>query len=139
MAGSQRAVLSGVKVIFSIILSLIFYGLIIFAVSRLCVQTYGFGYQIFGNVTAAEAPGTDVDFTVNEGEATMSVASRLEYNKIIVNKYSFYLRAQIDAHGGGKAAILPGTYELNTSMNYEEILSIITNSASEQEQEESAG
>ncbi len=135
MAGSQRAVLSGVKVIFGIILSLIFYGLIIFAVSRLCVQMYDFGYQIFGNVTADEAPGTDVDFTVNEGEATMSVASRLEYNRIIVNKYSFYLRAQINAHGGSHAAIIPGTYELNTSMNYEEILDVITNNVSGQEEE----
>ena len=134
MAGSQRAVLGGVKVIFSIILSLIFYGLIIFAVSRLCIQTYNFGYQIFGSVSADEAPGTDVDFTVNEGEATMSVASRLEYNMLIVNKYSFYIRAQINAQGSDGSVIMPGTYELNTSMNYEEILNIITNSASEKEE-----
>ncbi len=134
MAGSQRAVLSGVKVIFSIILSLIFYGLIIYAVSRLCVGMYDFGYQIFGNVTASEAPGTDVDFTVNEGEGTMSIASRLEYNKLIVNKYSFYIRAQITAQGSDGAVVIPGTYELNTSMNYEEILSIITNSGTGQEE-----
>lgn len=126
MSGSQKTVLGGVKVIFSIILSLIFYGLIIFAVSRLCIYVYDFGYQIFGNVAAAEAPGTDVDFTINEGDSTMSIASRLEYNKLIVNKYSFYIRAKLDAQGSDGSRVMPGTYELNTSMNYEEILSIIT-------------
>ncbi len=129
MASGQRSTvtaLKAVRVIFGIVLSFIFYMLIIFAISRMCMYAYDFSYQVFGNVTASEAPGTDVEFTVNDSESTMSVASKLEYNKLIVNKYSFYLRAQLNASGSAGKPILPGTYNLNTSMNYDEILSAIT-------------
>ena len=80
-------------------------------------------YQIFGEVSVQKAPGTDLEFTINEGESTMAIAQRLEYGKLVVNKYSFYIRAKLDTAGAG---ILPGTYELNTSMTYGEILSVIT-------------
>jgi len=51
----------------------------------------------------------------------MNVASKLELNKIIVNKYSFYVKAKLLKH-----TIMPGTYALNTSMTYNEIFAVIT-------------
>lgn len=129
---NTRTLLVMIKVIMSIILSVIFYVLVVIAISKLCTVSYNFMYQIFGDVPAAEAPGTDVEMTINDGESTLSVASKLEYNKVIVNKYSFYIRAQLTAAGEAGTPIIPGTYELNTSMNYAEILSIITDYASEE-------
>ena len=129
--GSTKMLLNVVKTFMSILLSVIFYLLVIFAISKMCTVTYDFMYQIFGEVSVQKAPGTDIQFTINEGESTMSVASRLEYGKVVVNKYSFYLRAKLDTAGSG---ILPGTYELNTSMSYGDILSVITSvNASENE------
>lgn len=122
--GTTKVLLNLTKTLMSILLSIIFYILVIFAISKACTATYGFMYQIFGEVSVQNAPGTDLEFTISEGESTMSVASRLEYGKIVVNKYSFYIRAKLDTAGAG---ILPGTYELNTSMTYGEILSVITN------------
>lgn len=124
--GTKKVLLNVVKTIMSLLLSAIFYMLVIFAVSKACTVTYDFMYQIFGEVSVQNAPGTDLDFTISEGESTMSVASRLEYGKLVVNKYSFYIRAKLDTAGAG---ILPGTYELNTSMTYGEILSVITNAS----------
>lgn len=129
MAGGQRSTvkaLKAVKVMFGIILSVIFYMLVIVAVSKMCTYAYDFSYQVFGDVAAAEAPGTSVEFTINENESTMSIASKLEYNKLIVNKYSFFVRAKLSTSGSSGKPILPGKYNLNTSMNYEEILSTIT-------------
>ena len=58
----------------------------------------------------------------------MNVATKLETNKLIPDKYSFFLKVQIGNLGSGKKKyeIKGGTYELNTSMNYDEILSMIT-------------
>ena len=129
MAGRQRGTvtaLKAVRIFFGIILSVIFYLLVIVAISKMCTYAYDFSYQVFGNVAVAEAPGTDVEFTVNDSESTMSVASKLEYNKLVVNKYSFYVRAKLSSSGSGGKPILPGTYILNTSMSYEQILSTIT-------------
>lgn len=123
---STKNVLSIVKVFMGILLSVIFYILVIVGISRLCDEVYDFSYQLFGNVRAQEAPGFDVDFVIADKEPTMQVAARLEHNKLIVNKYSFYIRAQLAASGKGGSHIQPGEYELNTSMTYEDILNIIT-------------
>lgn len=122
---STRNILSIVKVFMGILLSVIFYLLVIVGISKLCDEVYDFSYQVFGNVRAQEAPGFDVDFIVAENEPTMQVAARLEHSKLIVNKYSFYIRAQLTASGKGGSHIQPGEYALNTSMTYEDILGII--------------
>lgn len=121
--GQAKTVLGVIKALMGILLSVIFYMLVIIAISKMCSVTFDFMYQIFGEVSVQEAPGTDVEFTINEGESTMSVASRMEYGKLIRNKYSFYIRVKLDTQDAG---IMPGTYELNTSMSYGEILDIIT-------------
>lgn len=121
--GQAKTVLGAIKALLGILLSVIFYMLVVIAISKMCSSTFDFMYQIFGEVSVQEAPGTDVEFTINEGESTMSVASRMEYGKLVVNKYSFYIRVKLDTMDSG---IMPGTYELNTSMSYGEILDKIT-------------
>ena len=127
-----RAALNVVKVFMSIFLSIIFYMLVVIAIMKAGKFSYDFMYQIFGDVSVQEAPGTDLEFEVNdENESLMSVASRLEYSKLIVNKYSFFIRAKLDSSGISGAYITTGTFELNTSMNYADILSVITDKSTE--------
>ena len=127
-----RAALNVVKVFMSIFLSIIFYMLVVIAIMKAGKFSYDFMYQIFGDVSVQEAPGTDLEFEVNdENESLMSVASRLEYSKLIVNKYSFFIRAKLDSSGISGACIKTGTFELNTSMNYADILSVITDKSTE--------
>lgn len=127
-----RAALNVVKVFMSIFLSIIFYMLVVIAIMKAGKFSYDFMYQIFGDVSVQEAPGTDLEFEVNdENESLMSVASRLEYSELIVNKYSFFIRAKLDSSGISGAYIKTGTFELNTSMNYADILSVITDKSTE--------
>ena len=127
-----RAALNVVKVFMSIFLSIIFYMLVVIAIMKAGKFSYDFMYQIFGDVSVQEAPGTDLEFEVNdENESLMSVASRLEYSKLIVNKYSFFIRAKLDSSGISGAYIKTGTFELKTSMNYADILSVITDKSTE--------
>ena len=67
-------------------------------------------------------PGYQVEVQILKGESTMSIASKLEVSNVIQNKYSFYVKTKLK-----KYDIMPGTFVLNTSMDYDEILDVITN------------
>ena len=133
---TTRGMLGFAKVMMGVLLSIIFYVLVFVGISHLGDEVYDFSYQVFGDVSVQEAPGFDVDFVVNDGESTMQVAERLEHGKLIVNKYSFYIRAQLNASGKGGQSIKPGNYELNTSMTYEDILNAITGVTEKEESEQ---
>lgn len=116
--------------IIRLMLNVIFYIAVIYLIARISQLTYNFTYQIFGQVTKEEAPGRDVEIQIKKGESTMNVASKLEFNKIIVNKYSFYVKAKLK-----KYVIMPGTYTVNTSMTYDEIFTTITVPSAEETEE----
>ena len=85
---------------------------------------YDFSYQVFGSVRVSEENGREYELTISEGESTMRVAAKLEQNRIIVNRFSFFLRAKLM-----KKNILPGTYNVNASMDYDEIYAVIAPAA----------
>ena len=112
----------------SICLNIIIYAVIIFFLIKAIHKTYDFAYRIFGDVSVEEEPGRTVKIQILKGESTMNVATKLETQKLIPDRYSFFIKVQLGNLGSGKDKyeIKGGTYELNTSMNYDEILNIIT-------------
>lgn len=98
-----------------------FYILVVIAVTYVAKYSYDFAYRIFGNETVEEAPGTEVKVTILKDESSMNIASKLELNKLVADKYSFYVKMKLT-----KSNIMPGTFVLNTSMTYTEILDTIT-------------
>lgn len=118
---SAQLVLRVTLGIIKILLNILFYVVVVVLIVKASGITYDFTYQIFGQVSAAPAPGHDVDIQIKKGESTLNIALKLETNKLIKNKYSFYVKAKLQSH-----AIMPGTYVLNTSMTYDEIFDIIT-------------
>jgi|GEM_PF-459632 len=118
------------------ILNIIFYVLVVAAVYKGATLLYNFSYEVFGSVARAEEPGTNVPVQIYRGETTMNIATKLETSLVIVDKYSFYVKTKLKNYD-----IMPGTYILNTSMDYDEILEIISdskNSIAEEESIESA-
>ncbi|MBR4341714.1 MAG: endolytic transglycosylase MltG [Lachnospiraceae bacterium] len=113
-----------------ICLNIFIYAVIIFFVVKAVHYTYDFAYRIFGDVSVEVEPGRDVKILILKGESTMNVATKLETNKLIPDRYSFFLKVQIGNFGSDenkkKYEIMGGTYVLNTSMNYDEILAVIT-------------
>ncbi|MFV0342928.1 MAG: endolytic transglycosylase MltG [Anaerocolumna sp.] len=128
---SAQLVLRVTLGIIKILLNILFYVVVVVLVMKASGITYDFTYQIFGQVTAAPSPGNDVKIQIKKGEATLNVAQKLEDNKLIKNKYSFYVKAKLQSH-----SIMPGTYSLNTSMTYDEIFEIITVPSDSEEAEE---
>ena len=116
-------------------LNILFYLIVVMLIVKAGTYTYNFAYQVFGSVAVEAEPGRDVEFQVKKGESTMDIANKLEVSKLVVNKYSFYLKTKLK-----EFSIMPGTFVLNTSMDYDEILEIITdisNSIAEEEVVES--
>ncbi|MDD6207899.1 MAG: endolytic transglycosylase MltG [Clostridiales bacterium] len=112
------------RFIFSMVSNVIVYLVIIFLAVELCITAYEYAYQIFGDVTVASEPGTDVTLKIESGDSSMAIARRLENNRVIVNQYTFYIRTKLST--SERKPILPGRYTFNTSMTYDEIIQMIT-------------
>ncbi|NLJ90362.1 MAG: endolytic transglycosylase MltG [Clostridiales bacterium] len=125
-------VLKATKTILHLLINLLFYMLIIYMVTTAGKWLYNTSYQIFGNKGVTQGEGVDVYIKVDKGESTMNVAKKLKQNKVIDNPYSFYIHAKLKDY-----PIMPGTFTLNTSMDYEEIFAILTVPLKEEETEES--
>jgi UPF0755 protein len=61
----------------------------------------------------------------------MAVANKLEINLVIKNKYAFYLKTKLQ-----NSVLMPGTYTINNSMTYGEILAVITDYSKSSQNEE---
>lgn len=112
-----------VRTILIVILNLIFYGIVVFFAVQLCRASYSFAYDILGDTAMELPPGEDKLFTVTESQDEFSIAENLEEMDLVQNKYSFYLRMQLKKTE--TTALKPGSYTLNTSMPYDEILHVI--------------
>ncbi|ABX42654.1 endolytic transglycosylase MltG [Lachnoclostridium phytofermentans] len=118
---STKVALKITSAVLRVFLNILFYIAIILVLIQAVKITYNFSYQLFGSVSVEAEPGIDIEFQIAKGESTMDVARKLEAGNLIVNKYSFYLKTKFKDYN-----IYPGTFILNTSMDYDEILDVIT-------------
>lgn len=134
MASSSTSLRITLKIssfILRLLLNVIFYLLVIILVIYGSKTAYNFTYQLYGPVSLDEEPGRTIPIKINKGESTMDVAGKLEVNRVIVDKYPFYFKTKLQ----GKV-IMSGTYRVNSSMTYDEILDIITDYSKSEVQEE---
>ncbi|MDK2808987.1 MAG: hypothetical protein PWP24_1724 [Clostridiales bacterium] len=130
ISNRTRQILHAIKIFIQTIFNVLMYILIILILIRLATAAYDFSYQIFGSVSVEQAPGVDMPIEIEKGEGTMALAQDLEDKGLIADKYTFYVRAKLST--GSRKPIYPGSYKLNTSMTYEEMIEVITNQTAEQ-------
>ncbi len=130
---SLRITLRVSSFILRMLLNITFYILAVIAVIYVSKQAYNFTYQLYGPVTVDEAPGRPIRIQIKQGDSTMDVATKLELNRAIVNKYSFLVKTKLQ-----NLNIMAGSYEINSSMTYDEILDIITDYSKSYIQDEDA-
>ena len=115
-----------------LIIDVLFYILIAFLIVRVSLYAKDFCYQLFGNVTMADYEhDEEKEIFIEAGDSTRDIAKRLEREGLIVNELSFYVKVKINKYN-----IIPGTYKLRTSMNYNEILDVISVSTEKFDDEE---
>lgn len=115
-----------VRGILLVLFNFILYSLLLLAIIWVSKGGYRFAYQVFGAVTVTEAPGEDISITIEPDESVSELAKELENGGVIVNRYSFLVRARLSMADG--RGLREGDYILNTSMTYEEILDKILKS-----------
>ncbi|MBE5968531.1 MAG: hypothetical protein E7255_16515 [Lachnospiraceae bacterium] len=118
---SVKATLKITSFIIRLLMNIMFYILVAFLIATISREAFQFAYQLYGPVAMDKEPGKDIIFQIKKGESSMDIASKLERNRVIANKYSFYVKTKLQ-----DADIMAGTYEINSSMTYGEILDIIS-------------
>lgn len=104
---------------------------IIIVVFRLAVGAYDFGYQVFADLPVSEGEGRIVSVVVKEGQSSRELSKELEEKGLINNSYVFYIQEQFSDY---KDMIQPGTYELSTAMNSEQMLEVLCHVEEEEDQ-----
>ena len=117
--------------ILHLLLNIVFYVLVILLIINISKWAFDFTYSLYGPVTVDEAPGREIIFQIKKGESTMDIASKLQLNRAIKDKYSFYAKVKFQ-----NVMIMPGTYVINTSMTYDEIINVISDYSASMIQEE---
>ncbi len=112
-------------------INVIFYVFVFNKISDLAGESYDISYRVFGDESENVGPARNVKVRILKGESTMNIASKLEDAKLIPDKYSFYLKLKLKEY-----EIMPGTYELNTGMTYNEILEVISTYSNSVEKEQ---
>lgn len=97
--------------------------LIIMFVYKYAFLAYDYGYRLFGEKPITSGEGRTVTVTIPEGVDAKKVGEILETKGLIRDSQLFVLQELLsDYHG----AILPGEFELNTSMTAEEMLAVLS-------------
>ena len=114
------------------IIKIVVAAVIIVAVFRLAVYAYDFGFQVFADVPLSEGEGRTVSVVISEGLGNRELAKVLEQKGLVKDANVFYIYDLLSDYR--KKELKPGTYELSTAMNAEEMLEILC--AGDEEQEE---
>ena len=103
-------------------------------VIMLSIGGYHFFYDVFADVPVASSEETGVDITVrvDSGMSDLSVAKMIQKSGLVENTYVFFAQIKIFSDTG--TSIQPGTYQLNTYMNGQEIIEVLTQTAEEEEE-----
>ncbi|MBP5158837.1 MAG: endolytic transglycosylase MltG [Lachnospiraceae bacterium] len=107
--------------ILQLCINIAFYIAVVMLIIKAAHYAYDFAYQVFGDVPYDATSTREVEVRISKGESSMNIAAKLEDNKLIVNKYSFYVKTKLKDYN-----IMPGVFVLSPSMTYDDILDIIT-------------
>lgn len=121
------------KIVFTIFKTCITFAIVMvicFAVYKLCVKAYDFGFRIFAEEAMSPAPGYTVSVAIVEGKSVMEIGEILEEKGLIRSAYLFYLQEMVSSYHG---ELKPGVYEFSTAMTANEMMALMAAEADETE------
>ena len=111
-----------VKVVFIVIVAML--------IVKYAKVAYGYGYHIFNQTAVSSGTGRTVTVTIASGDGAGEIADKLASAGLITDKTLFRLQEMLSEYHGMEQ---PGTYELSTSMTPDEMLSIMSATATSSE------
>ena len=94
-------------------------------------KSYEFGYRIFAEEPMSPPPGRDINVVVNGSDSQKDIIQMLEDKGIIRDHLLFTIQKKLSVY---KDDIKPGSYDLNTSMDTEQILETLVGKVSEEDE-----
>ena len=116
---SKEVVISVFSTVFKIVLAII----IVMLVYKWSMTAYEYGQRVFNEPPMSAGSGRTVTVIVDEGDTAKEIGSKLEKNGLIRDAALFRIQEMLSAY---KGELLPGTYELNTSMTTDEMMEIMS-------------
>lgn len=105
-------------------------------VIRGATQAYDFGYRVFADEPMSISGGRTITVGVSEAMKITDIAQMLEEKGLIEDAKLFVVQELLSAHHD---KILPGIYDLSTSMTAEEMLVIMSTPAQDAAEDEEGG
>ncbi len=107
--------------------------LIVFLIVKLFMYAFNFTYGVFGEVSYHPGSQEYIVVDIPADSSIMEIGTALEDADIIEDKLVFYAKVKVKGYGD---KITSGKYHLSASMTYDEILTIICNIQTEEEEED---
>lgn len=96
--------------------------LAIYAIVQCGKKAYDFGYRIFTEEPMSSEPGRQVTVVVSTENSEGDIAEMLQEKGLIRDALLFRIQKKLSAY---KDDIEPGSYQLNTCMNTDEMLEVL--------------
>lgn len=106
---------------------------IVMFVYNTAVKAYDYGYRVFAEEPVTYGEGRTISIYVESDDSVKDIGKNLQEKGLIRDANLFYIQELLSEYHG---MIMPGIYDLNTSMKTEEMLEIMTEDYVEAEEED---
>lgn len=106
--------------------------LVVYFTISVSYKAYDFGYRVFTEPPMDEAPGVNVEVTIEQGMGAKEIGKLLEKKGLVRDSDLFVVQYKLSAYSG---EILAGTYTLNTSDTTKEMMIIMSGQVEDLETE----
>lgn len=114
--------------ILSMVLRAVAVIVLVLALIRASRWAYGFGYSIFAQKPVSSGEGYVVTVTITESDSVNDIGTILKEKGLIKDKLLFRVQEKLSEYHG---KIVPGTYDLSTSMTVNQMLEIMAKDSKE--------
>lgn len=106
---------------------------IIMFVYNTAIKAYDYGYRVFAEEPMTFGEGRTISIYVKSEDSVKDIGENLQEKGLIRDANLFYIQELLSEYHG---KIMPGIYDLNTSMKVDEMLEIMTADYVETEEED---
>lgn len=115
------------------VIKVIVIAVVVMFVFRTATTAYDFGYKVFADKPVSVSGGRTITVGIAESASVKDIAQMLEEKGLIEDAKLFVVQELLSAYHG---EILPGIYDLSTSMTAEEMLAVMSTPAEESKEED---
>ena len=115
------------------VIKVIVIAVVVMFVFRTATTAYDFGYKVFADKPVSVSGGRTITVGIAESASVKDIAQMLEEKGLIEDARLFVVQELLSAYHG---EILPGIYDLSTSMTAEEMLAVMSTPAEESKEED---